>query len=259
MGHADGDAMSTAIVALLCGVATALALPGSSRSRLSAVVRPPRTGLPPLSAGQESVAGGPRPAVVVVASSVCGVGVAVVVEGGIGVLLGAVAAAVTFAVLRRLEPRAARDRRERVADDLPTAVDLLGAGLAVGRPPTEALRVVGAAVGGPLAHDLAVVGGRLELGSDPVGVWREVAAQRGPLAPLGRTMARSLETGAPMAAGLRRLADDLRRRRRAARDQVARGVGVRAAAPLGLCFLPAFVLVGVVPSIVGAFASMSLW
>jgi hypothetical protein len=34
---------------------------------------------------------------------------------------------------------------------------------------------------------------------------------------------------------------------------------VRAAAPLGLCFLPAFVLVGIVPSVVSAFTAMSFW
>jgi hypothetical protein len=31
----------------------------------------------------------------------------------------------------------------------------------------------------------------------------------------------------------------------------ARAVAVRAAAPLGLCFLPAFVLLGVVPTVLG--------
>jgi hypothetical protein len=62
-----------------------------------------------------------------------------------------------------------------------------------------------------------------------------------------------------MADGLALLAGDLRRRRRAAAEQRARSVGVRAAAPLGLCFLPAFVLIGVVPSVVSAFAAMSWW
>ena len=36
----------------------------------------------------------------------------------------------------------------------------------------------------------------------------------------------------------------------------ARTVGVRAAAPLGLCLLPAFVLVGVVPLVAGTVASL---
>jgi hypothetical protein len=38
----------------------------------------------------------------------------------------------------------------------------------------------------------------------------------------------------------------------------ARTVGVRAAGPLGLCFLPAFMLVGIVPTVVGGFAHLVL-
>jgi Flp pilus assembly protein TadB len=235
------------LAVLLVASATALALPPVSRRRLGVVaVRPALA-----SGGQRPDATGSPPATVLVAAaaSIGGVGVAA--------LFGAVAATAAFVMLRRLEPAATRRRRERLAADLPTAVDLLGACLHVGRPPDDALRVVAAAVGGPLGHDLDVVRVRLVLGADPVGVWREIGAQPGPLAPLGRTMARSLQTGAPLAEGLRLLASDLRGRRRAAAEQQARSVGVRAAAPLGLCFLPAFVLIGIVPSIAGAFASMS--
>lgn len=193
------------------------------------------------------------------ASVTGGIGLAVVVGGVVGALLGAGTAVVAAVVLHRLEPAAVRRRRERLEADLPTAVDLLEACLLAGRPPTEALAAVAAAMAGPLTDDLGVVIVRLRLGADPVTVWREVAQPGGPLAPLGRTMARSLETGAPMADNLRLLAGDLRARRRAGAERRARGVGVRAAAPLGLCFLPAFVLVGVVPSVVGAFAAMSWW
>jgi Flp pilus assembly protein TadB len=152
-----------------------------------------------------------------------------------------------------------RIHRERLVADLPTAVDLLSACLASGRPPAAALTAVVEAVGGPLATELGVVAVRLHLGADPVAVWRDLARRPGPLAALARTMARSLDTGAPMADGLRLLAADLRRAHRAAVERKARGVGVRAAAPLGLCFLPAFVLVGIVPSVVGAFTAMSWW
>jgi Flp pilus assembly protein TadB len=243
------------LAVLLVASATALALPPVSRRRLGVVaVRPALA-----SGGQRPDATGSPPATVLVAAaaSIGGVGVAALFGGGLGMVLGAVAATAAFVLLRRLEPAATRRRRERLAADLPTAVDLLGACLHVGRPPDDALRVVAAAVGGPLGHDLDVVRVRLVLGADPVGVWREIGAQPGPLAPLGRTMARSLQTGAPLAEGLRLLASDLRGRRRAAAEQQARSVGVRAAAPLGLCFLPAFVLIGIVPSIAGAFASMS--
>ena len=47
------------------------------------------------------------------------------------------------------------------------------------------------------------------------------------------------------------MAADVRAEYRSAAEQAARRVGVLAVAPLGLCFLPAFVLLGVVPVVVG--------
>ena len=73
------------------------------------------------------------------------------------------------------------------------------------------------------------------------------------LGPLARAVVRALDTGAPLAESLTHLADDLRAERRASVDETARRVAVRSAGPLGLCFLPAFVLVGIVPTIIGAF------
>jgi hypothetical protein len=49
-----------------------------------------------------------------------------------------------------------------------------------------------------------------------------------------------------------RLAEDLRRDTRAQLESRARAVGVKAALPLGVCLLPAFVLVGVVPLVAGS-------
>jgi hypothetical protein len=51
---------------------------------------------------------------------------------------------------------------------------------------------------------------------------------------------------------LERVAEDARDTARRAAEARARSLGARAAAPLGLCFLPAFVLVGVVPIVVTA-------
>jgi hypothetical protein len=59
-----------------------------------------------------------------------------------------------------------------------------------------------------------------------------------------------------MAIALERLAEDLRCDRAAAAEAAVRRVSVLAVLPLGLCFLPAFVLTGVVPvvaSIVSGF------
>jgi pilus assembly protein TadC len=53
---------------------------------------------------------------------------------------------------------------------------------------------------------------------------------------------------------LLRVAEDLRATRRAALDQAAKAVGVKAVAPLGLCFLPAFMLLGIVPLVASLIA-----
>ena len=58
---------------------------------------------------------------------------------------------------------------------------------------------------------------------------------------------RSAQSGAPLSTVLARIAQDMRRDRHAAVEVAARSAGVRAVAPLAACFLPAFLLVGVVP------------
>jgi hypothetical protein len=53
---------------------------------------------------------------------------------------------------------------------------------------------------------------------------------------------------------LERVARDARDGSRWEGEAKARAVGARAAAPLGLCFLPAFVLVAIVPIVVASFS-----
>ena len=152
----------------------------------------------------------------------------------------------------RLEPPSAARAREEVERDLPLAVELLAACADVGRAPQESLALVSRAVGAALGQRLSDVTARLALGADPIAEWKRLS--RDPqLADLGRTLLRSAEHGAPLAESLTRLAADRRRQRRAVSQQRARSVGVKAAGPLAVCFLPAFMLVGVVPTIAGGF------
>jgi pilus assembly protein TadC len=53
-----------------------------------------------------------------------------------------------------------------------------------------------------------------------------------------------------MAGALGRVAADLRAARRADAEAAAQRLGVLVVLPLGLCFLPAFLLTGVVPVVV---------
>ena len=184
-----------------------------------------------------------------------GCAAALLVGGSHGVVVGLAAAVATGTWVRRLETPSARRRRERLEADLPHAVDLLAACLAAGRAPGQAVAEVAAALDGPLSEELARVAARLRLGADPVAVWRALAAHP-QLGRLGRSLARVAETGASVAEATARLADDLRRDARARIEARARAVGVKAALPLGVCLLPAFVLVGVVPLVVGSLSGL---
>lgn len=158
-------------------------------------------------------------------------------------------------VLSRLTPAVVRRRSARIVADLPLAVDLLAACLRAGRPPQAAVGTVGKALGGPVAELLAEVERRLNLGADPIEAWscllREPAC-----AGFARAVQRALRSGAPLARTLERLADDARQARRWNAEEQARAVETRAVIPLGLCFLPAFVLLGIVPTIAGSFTAL---
>ena len=147
-------------------------------------------------------------------------------------------------------------RREELVDDLPTGVDLLASCLDAGAAPESALVSVSEALGGPVGEEFLAIHHRLEVGVDPMQVWRTVAAHP-QLGDLGRAVGRAHQTGHPSG----RRCTGWPRSPRAARADVeerARSIEVKAAAPLGLCLLPAFVVLGVVPMVAGVFGSMDL-
>jgi Flp pilus assembly protein TadB len=178
-----------------------------------------------------------------------GVGVAVVVGGWLGVGLAVPAAVGLDLLLRRLEPATVRRRRLREAADLPIAADLLAAVLRSGAPVDQAVGCVADELGGPLGERLARIGRELRLGGDPAEAWLHVTAVAG-AERLALAAVRSAHSGAALAGALVRVADDLRVDRRAAAEAAAHRAGVLVVLPLGLCFLPAFILAGLVPVIV---------
>ncbi|MCW2817979.1 MAG: type secretion system protein [Marmoricola sp.] len=163
-----------------------------------------------------------------------------------------------WVVLGRAEDPAAVRRRERLLEDLPVGVDLLAACLDAGGSPEGSLLVVADALGGPVGEELAQVHHRLEMGVDPAQVWRGVA-EHPQLGPLGRAVGRAHESGASVSRAVQQLGVELRERAHAEVETRARSIEVRTAAPLGLCLLPAFVVLGVVPLVAGVFGSMRLF
>ena len=186
-----------------------------------------------------------------------GLGAALFVGGPVGLVAGAVAGVAVAVWLRRLEPASVRRRREAIDEALPLAVDLLASCLAAGQAPAVALQQVTDVVDHPLRDELQAVATRLRLGADPIRVWRDVAAHP-QLGSWGRTVLRAVDSGASVADAMAAHADDLRQASRSRVEARARAVGVRAALPLGVCLLPAFVLLGVVPLVAGSLSVVTL-
>lgn len=172
------------------------------------------------------------------------------VAGSAGAAAGLVLAALLDRRLAVAGTRADRDRGARLRADLPRAAELLAACLAAGATPLAAADAVAGAVGGPVGSALRRVVALQRLGGDPPTCWLSLSADP-ELAGLGRALARAAESGTALVPVLQAEAAVHRAEQRlAARAALAR-VGVHAAAPLGLCFLPAFLLIGIVPVIVG--------
>jgi Flp pilus assembly protein TadB len=186
-----------------------------------------------------------------------GAAVAVFLGGLTGLLAAPMAALGTWLVIERSEPAALRRDRAVARRDLPHVVGLLADSLRSGQSPIDALAVVVTALPGPATTRLAEVVPRLRLGLDPIVVWGEVAADPA-LGRLGSAMARAHRTGAAVVPAVERLADELARSAHADVEDRARAVGVKAAVPLGLCLLPAFVLIGIVPVVAGLLTSLDL-
>jgi Flp pilus assembly protein TadB len=189
-------------------------------------------------------------------SVLSGAGASVVVGGTAGLVAALVVGIVSWVGIGRAEPPEERRRREAVRRDLPHVVTLFASALSGGAAPGAAITLVCRALPGPAAERLDPLAARLSLGADPAQVWSDLTPDP-ELAGLGRTMARAHASGTPVVAAVERLADDLASRARAEVEDRARAVGVKAALPLGLCLLPAFVLIGIVPLVAGLLGELS--
>ena len=179
----------------------------------------------------------------------------------------------TFVWLSRRRAKSGLRDKVRLSAQVPPLADLFAAGLSAGLQPAQAAVTVAHAFGGDwnvgrspggrepssepdrskltgidlLAcrfHDAATA---VLAGADPQSAWSALALEEA-TAPLAAAVIRAGRTGAPAAATVGRAARELRE---AAADALAaevRTVGVRATAPLTLCFLPAFVFLGVLPT-----------
>ncbi|WP_030863289.1 type II secretion system F family protein [Streptomyces sp. NRRL S-37] len=217
-----------------------------ARRRLAAVLPPERTTTTP-----------PRTLPRTVRSWLPYAGVAgagwVLVGGLAGAVAGpAVAAGLWWWRLRRraAAPHTRETDTAGAERQLPLAADLLSACIAAGAGPVLAAQAVGETLGGPVGEALARGAAEVRLGGEPAAAWRRLASVPG-ARPLARLLERADVSGLPLAAPAARLAAGARAEWTRAATARARRAAVMVSAPVGLCFLPAFIAVGVLPVVIG--------
>jgi tight adherence protein C len=170
------------------------------------------------------------------------------------VVVGLAVVGVLLAARHGRATRARGAQRRLQAEAASGVVDLLGAALLAGLNGHLALLRVAERVPPVLDGEFRLVAADLRLGRTPA-MALSGAADRTGLAEL-RAAAGALQAaerwGAPAAEALAARADALRTRLRLDAEAAAGRAAVKLAFPLVLCFLPAFVLLTVVPLVVGA-------
>lgn len=180
-----------------------------------------------------------------------------VVGGAAGWLVGCAGAYGAWRWTRRRAGRAQKAEEESearaVAQQLPLTAELMAACLAAGSSPARAADAVGRSLGGPAGTRLIRAATELRLGAEPAAVWGRFGA---PGQEFARCMERAGTTGVPAVEPVARFAAELRARQARAASARARRAAVLVTGPLGLCFLPAFLAVGVAPVVMGLARSL---
>jgi len=174
-------------------------------------------------------------------------------------------AGVAAARLRASAPGSPRRRAARRGVLIGHA-ELLAAALDSGLTMAGALRAVGDALrdrpvpdgAGELLAALDAVAAMLALGADAETAWRAADADED-LAPLAAAARRSATGGTTLADAVREHGRQVREEARQDAARSAGRAGVAMTAPLGVCFLPAFLCLGLAPVVLGLLASLSLF
>ncbi|MFT4086765.1 MAG: type II secretion system F family protein [Gordonia sp. (in: high G+C Gram-positive bacteria)] len=158
--------------------------------------------------------------------------------------------------VRNREPRWLGKQASRVDEfDVAAGYDLLAVCLRTGLPVATAAREAARACPPSLAEPLLRVAELLTLGADPARAWSasDDAAQQvdGGFAELATLARRASRAGSSLADGVAELADAARARAANRALAEAERAGVKISGPLGLCFLPAFVCLGIAPVVIG--------
>lgn len=153
--------------------------------------------------------------------------------------------------------RHARRQRELVSRALPNLIDLVILGIRSGLSPTQALTVAAEHAPMPLGSAFDEVQHRLQRGQRVADALQALPELLGPAAAsFADSLATADRYGLPLEPVLDRLAVDVRNDRRRLAERHARTLPVRLSFPLVVCTLPSFVLLAIVPAVLGALSTL---
>jgi pilus assembly protein TadC len=130
--------------------------------------------------------------------------------------------------------------------------DVLAACLRAGMAVSTAASATAPSAPAALARLLARAADLLALGAEPATAWTSTGGPVGnQVEGLLRLARRSASSGTALAQGVAELADQIRHEVADEASAAAERAAVLIAGPLGLCYLPAFVCLGIVPVVAG--------
>ncbi len=185
----------------------------------------------------------------------------------LGVLIGApvlplvIAAGAAFGAGRWLPAGTrpwAKSSRGTEATSVAGLLDLLATAMDAGMALPQAISAIAELEESPAAAKLREVGQLLALGVSPTQAWRSAVDHRD-LAAVASAAVRSSIGGVTVADAAREAAREIRDRARVAADRAAARAEVTMTAPLALCFLPAFLCLGLAPVVIGLVRGLHLF
>lgn len=168
------------------------------------------------------------------------------------VLLAPGVAEVRARAAEPMEPGAGAQAGATPTDPLAAAscLDIFGVCLKSGMAVAAAAAATAPAAPTGLRELFSRAADLLMLGADPDAAWSDADADQYCRA-VARLARRSASSGAALAQAVAELADQCRHDATSAADATAQRASVLIAGPLGVCYLPAFVCLGLVPVVVG--------
>ena len=171
--------------------------------------------------------------------------------------LGALAAVAAFAWPHLRRARDARAGARAVEAALPDAIEVLVLVVHAGMTPSQAVDLLVTHAPAAVRPGFAEVRRRSERGATLADALPGLADVLGPPAMVvADTLAMAERHGNPLGPALEQLGRDVRERRRRRAEAEARTLPVRLSFPLVCCVLPSFVLVAIVPAVLGALSSL---